>query len=113
MSGQNPGIGSNSGTTQAVSTKTPLTGSAPTYATVGITSAQVVASNANRKGLVLINTSTNNISFGIGSNPAILNSGITLTPNGVWDMDEYNYNTSAINAIAGGAGSNLTIQEFS
>lgn len=109
---QNPGIGSSATISGTVNTKTPLTASAPTFATVGVTSAQVVASNASRKSLVLINTSSNNISFGIGSNPAVLNSGITLTPNGVWESDEYSYVTSAINAIASGASSNLTIQEF-
>jgi len=109
---QNPGIGSTTGTTQPVSTKTPLTGSAPTFATVGVTSAQVIAANASRKSLVLINTSANNISFGIGANAAVLNSGITLTPNGVWESDEYSYVTSAINAIAAGASSNICIQEF-
>lgn len=107
---QNPGIGST--ISNPISTKTPLTASAPTYASVGITSAQVVAANANRKGLVLINTSGNNISFGIGANAAVVGSGITLTPNGVWDMSEYDYVTSAINAISTDAGSNLTIQEF-
>lgn len=109
---QNPGIGSSAIVSGTISTKTPLTGSAPTFATVGVTSAQVLASNASRKGLVFVNTSSNNISFGIGSNAAVLNSGITLTPNGVWVSDEYNFVTSAINAIAAGASSNLTIQEF-
>ncbi len=109
---QNPGIGSSATISGTVNTKTPLTGSAPTFATVGVTSALAVASNANRKGLVLINTSSNNISLGIGTNPAVLNSGITLTPNGVYVADEYIYFTSAVNAIAGGASSNLTVQEF-
>lgn len=109
---QNPGVGAgiNSGT--VVSTKTPLTGSSPTFASVGVISAQVVASNSNRKGLVFVNTSTTErISFGIGSNPAVLDSGITLTPYGVWNADEYNYVTSAINAIASNT-ANLSIQEF-
>lgn len=109
---QNPGIGSSSGSVQPVSTKTPLTALTPTFATVGVTSAQVVAANGSRKSLVLINTSTNDISFGIGVNSAVLYSGITLTPKGVWESDEYSYVTSAINAIASGASSNLTIQEF-
>lgn len=108
---QNPGIGSNSGTTQQVSTKTPLTAASPTFATVGMSSAQVISSNASRKSLVLINTSTNDISFGIGTS-AVLYSGITLKPNGVWESDEYSYVTSAINAIASGASSNLSIQSF-
>lgn len=109
---QNPGIGSSATISGTVNTKTPLTGSAPTNVSVGVTSAQAVAANASRKSLVLINTSSNNISFGIGANAAVLNNGITLTPNGVWESDEYSYVTSAINAIAAGASSNLSVQEF-
>jgi hypothetical protein len=109
---QNPGIGSSITVTGTVSTKSPLTGSSPTFAIVGTSSAQAVASNANRKGLVLINTSSNTISFGIGANAAVLNSGITLPPYGVWEADEYSYVTSAINAIASGTSSNLSVQEF-
>lgn len=97
--------------TWTAATKVALTASSPTSASVGVASAQAVASNSNRKGLVLTNTSTNNISFGIGAT-AVLNSGITLIPGGVWSMDEYNFATGAINAIAGGASSNLAIQEF-
>lgn len=109
---QNPGIGSSSTISGTVNTKTPLTALTPTFVTVGVTSALAVAANSSRKSLVLINTSSNNISFGIGANPAVLNSGITLTPNGVWESDEYSYVTSAINAIASGASSNLSVQEF-
>ena len=109
---QNPGLSSNAIISGVVSTKTPLTGLAPSSSSVGVTSSQVVAANPSRKGLVLINTSVNHISFGIGSNPAVLDSGITLTQNGVWDMSEYDYVTSAINAIASASGSNLTIQEL-
>lgn len=88
------------------------TGSAPAFASVGVTSAQALAANANRKGLVLTNTSNKTISLGIGANAAVLNSGITLFPGGVWVMDQYTFITAAINAIAGGVGSNLAIQEF-
>ena len=109
---QNPGIGTSATVSGTVNTKNVLTGSSPTYATVGVTSSQVIVSNSSRKGLVLVNLSTNNISFGIGSNPAVVGSGITLTPNGVWVMDEYTFTTSAINGIATGAGSNLAINEF-
>lgn len=94
-----------------VSTKTALTASSPTAATVGTGSAQAVASNSSRKGLVLTNTSVNTISLGIGAT-AVLNSGITLFPGGVWEMTETNFATGAINAIAGAASSNLAIQEF-
>ena len=71
-----------------------------------------MSANANRKGLIIVNLSSNTISFGIGSNPAVLNSGITLTGLGsVWNMSEYDFNTSAINAIAS-ASSTISIQEF-
>jgi len=108
------GVGTSTGISGVVivSTKSALTGSSPTFATVGVTSAQAVASNANRKGLVLINTSANTISLAFGANAAVLSSGITLTPNGVWVMDEYTFSTSAINAIATGASSNLAVQEL-
>jgi len=94
-----------------VSTKTALTANTPTFATVGVTSAQVLAANTSRKGLILINTSTGNISIGFGST-AVLNSGVTLYPNGTFFMDEYMYTTSAITAIAANASSNLAIQEW-
>lgn len=99
--------------TVTVSTTTPaaLTASSPTFATVGVASASAVASNASRKGLVLTNTSSNTISLGLGAT-AVLNSGITLTPRGVWVMDERTFTTAAVNAIASAASSNLAIQEF-
>lgn len=109
---QNPGIGAGISSGAVVSTKTALTASSPTFATVNGTSAQVIAANSNRKSLVFVNTSSSNISFGIGASAAVVGSGITLTPNGVWEADEYSYVTSAINAISSGSSSNLTIQEF-
>ena len=96
----------------SINTKTDLTPAAPTAASVGITSAQAVASNANRKGLVLVNTSSAVISLGFG-NAAVLNSGITLPPYGMFEMDEYTFDTGAVNAIASAASSNLAIQEYS
>lgn len=101
-----------SAVTQPVSTKTALVASSPTAATVGVTSAQALATNASRLGLVITNTSANTISLGLGA-AAVLNSGITLMPNGgVWVMDEYTFGTFAINAIASAASSNLAIQEL-
>lgn len=90
---------------------TPRTPSAPTFATVGVASAQVVASNSSRKGLTLVNTSANTIYLGFGS-PAVIGSGDVLYPHGVFEMDEYSFTTGAINAIASAASSNLTIQEY-
>jgi hypothetical protein len=93
-------------------TKTDLTPSAPTAASVGVASAQVVAANANRKGLVLVNTSTNRISLGFGS-AAVLDSGATLMASGgTYNMGEYDFDLGAVNAIASGASSNLSIQEY-
>lgn len=94
------------------STKTALTPASPTAATVGVTTALAVAANASRKGLTLVNTSNNTISLGFGV-AAVLSSGITLGPFGSWVMTEYTFTTAAINAIASGASSNLSIQEYS
>lgn len=94
-----------------VSTKTPLNPSSPTSASVGVSSGLALASNANRKGLHLVNTSSASISLGFGSS-AVLNSGITLTPNGTFWMDEDSFSTAAVNAIASAAASNLAIQEY-
>lgn len=93
--------------------KTDLTPSAPTSASVGVASAQAVAANANRKGLVLVNTSTNRISLGFGA-AAVLDSGVTLMGSGgAYNMGEYDFDQGAVNAIASGAASNLSIQEYS
>lgn len=94
-----------------VNTKTDLTPSAPTAASVGVTSAQILAANASRKGLILVNTSDNRISLGFGS-PAVLDSGATLYPQGAFNMAEYDFDLSAVNAIASVAGSNISIQEY-
>lgn len=92
--------------------KTALTAASPAATTVGVTSAQAVAANTNRKGLALVNTSANRISLGLGV-AAVLDSGITLYGGGgSWVMGEYDYTTGAVYAIASGANSNLTVQEF-
>lgn len=98
-------------TGSTTTTRSALSPSSPTSGSVGTSSAQVLAANSNRKGLILINTSTNNMSFGLGTT-ALLNSGITLTANGTWVMDEYTFYTGAINAIASSSSSNLSIQEL-
>jgi hypothetical protein len=94
-----------------VTTKTALTASAPAAGSVGVASAQLVASAATRKGLVLVNTSVATVSLGFGA-AAVLNSGITLLPGDSWSMDEYCFSTGAINAIASVAASNVAVQEF-
>jgi hypothetical protein len=94
-----------------VSTKTNLTAQSPAFATVGVTSAQVVAANSARKGLVLVNNSTANISIAFAAT-AVSGSGVVLYPGGVFFMDEYMFTTSAVTAIATAAASNLGVQEW-
>lgn len=95
-----------------VTSKADLAPASPTSASVGVASAQAVASNASRKGLCLVNTSLAKISLGFGAT-AVLNSGITLFPGDSFTMDEFTFDTGAVNAIAGAAASNLSIQEYS
>lgn len=89
-----------------------LTASAPATVTVGVTSASIVAANANRRGLIITNLSSNSVSIGLGT-AAILNRGITLTQNGSWNMGSFDFVTDQINAIASASGSIISIQEFS
>ena len=86
------------------------TPASPATASVTGSSSQVVASNTSRKGLVIINLGTVNVSFGCGATAA-LNSGITLTPNGTWVMDQFTFTTLAINAICSTTAT-LSIQEY-
>jgi hypothetical protein len=97
--------------TWLINTKNALTSNSPSVVSVGVTSAQALAVNSSRKGLILTNTGSANISLGFGV-AAVLNSGITLYPGGTFSMDEYSFTTVAINAIASAASTNLGIQEW-
>ena len=101
--------------TQAVSgtvnTKNALTGNSPAVGSVGVASASLLAANASRKGCVITNTSVNNISLGFGA-AAVLGSGITLPPWGVFQMDEYMFSVAQIFAIASAAASSVAVQEW-
>lgn len=86
--------------------------STPNAVSVGAGSTEVLPRNASRRGLVLVNTSANRISIAFGA-PAVLDSGITLYPEGgTFIMREDLFSTEAVNAIASAAGSNLAVQEF-
>lgn len=88
-----------------------LRAKAPTGATVGTSSAQVLAANTLRQGVVLVNDSANKIYLSVES-AAVLNSGIFLPANGgKHEISGSNLTLQAINAIADTASSNLTIQE--
>lgn len=107
-----PTTASSATTATFVQNATDLTPAAPTAATVGVASAQAVAANASRRGLVLTNTSANRISLGFGAT-AVLDSGVTLFPGGIFQMDMHLFDLGAVNAIASAASSNLAIQEYS
>jgi hypothetical protein len=94
------------------SSKTPQNPAAPAQVSVGVTTTSVLGANAARTGLVLTNLSNGVISIGLGAS-AVLNSGITLTPNGVWVMDAFTFVTTSINAIAQFGASILAVEELS
>jgi hypothetical protein len=87
-------------------------GIAPASPTVGVVSSQCLAANQFRQGAVFVNTSSNVISLAVAPYAAVLYGGITLAPYGTWVMDPFTFTQNAINAIASGAGSTLSIQEF-
>lgn len=107
--------GSNSGNiisgAQLVTTKTPLTGLSPQSATVTGTSAVIVGANADRKGLIIKNLSSDYISLAFATT-AVINNGITLTPLSSFAMDEYCYSTQAIEAVSSGTSSDVAYEEF-
>jgi hypothetical protein len=83
----------------------------PNSKAVGIVSELVLLENINRSGLILINVSSNRISFGFGTD-AILDKGITLYPGGVFNMAECDFYSGNIYGIAADINSVVTIQEF-
>ena len=83
---------------------------APATASVTSTDSIVLAANALRKKMVMVNIGNTNVYFGDGYSAA-LNSGIVLTPNGTWVMDSYTFTTNAIHAICASS-STLAIQEY-
>jgi hypothetical protein len=94
-----------------VSTKTNLTYSSPTSASVGTSSAPIVAANSSRQGLIVTNLTGNTIFFAFG-NAAVLNSGGVIPPYGGFSMDEYTFTTAAMNGIAGTSGNTVAVQEI-
>lgn len=82
----------------------------PASAAVTSSSAIVVAANAARKRMVITNLGTVPVFIG-DAQPAVMNSGIVLFPNGVWVMDPYTFTIYPIHAICSGS-STLAIQEY-
>lgn len=97
------------------STKTALTAVSPASAVVTASSAQIIASNGLRKGLILTHLGSSgpiSISFGATTNLAVLNAGLSMVPNEKWSMSDYGFTTSAVNAIATASGPTISIQEW-
>lgn len=107
----NTPLPSGTNTIGTVLTKVPLTATAPQTASVGTSSVQIVAANANRKGLILTNTTPYQISFGFGQTAAY-QYGLTIYPGEKYIMDQFSFFTGAINAISSAA-TYIGIQEFS
>lgn len=92
---------------KSVAVTTPLT---PASANVTSTDSTVLAANASRTGLQVMNLGTTDVFIGLGTT-ALMNSGIMLSPNGTWVMDQFTYYNGAIHAICGSS-STLSIQEW-
>ena len=91
-----------------------LGGSLNTFNTVGVASAQALRSRDNRRRVTFCNDSAAVIYLAKGS-PAVIGSGIRLNANGgswIEEPDALGYFwRGEFNAIATGAGSNMTILE--
>lgn len=92
-------------------THTSASGAAPTFATVGTSSASVGLAIATYWKLVFCNTSINTIALGF-DNAAVASRGIVLAPGEKIVLDGPIKITTAVNAIASAASSNLAIQAF-
>ena len=76
---------------------------------VGVSSGQVLATDPTRKFLLLQNDSNNIIYLSIGGNTAVVGQGQRLNANGGSLMLDQYVATSAVNAIATAASSNLLV----
>jgi hypothetical protein len=94
-----------------VSDNVSLTSRSARSVLLGTVSSVVVYENVKRKGLILINGSSNRISLGFGED-AVLDSGIILYPGGVFNMGEEDFYSGTIYGIAAGPDSLLSVQEF-
>lgn len=86
---------------------------APTQVGVDTSSAEAVAENYNRAGLLLTNLSSGTIYIAFGTNAAVVGSGAVVgADGGSFSMDDFSFTKEAVNAIAHSNNSLLAIQEF-
>lgn len=107
-----PGNTANS-TAWLVNNKIAATASAGATVSIGTSSATLIASNANRKGLVVTNThASNTLTIDLSGGTAVALRGIVLYPHDSFVMDQFTFTTSAITAIASAASTTVALQEL-
>ena len=87
-------------------------GNAPVALSVGVSSVQVLAANASRKGVNITNTGSDVVCLSFGTNAAVLYSGVVLWPAAAFWFDLNDFTTAAINAVASDANGSLAVQEW-
>jgi hypothetical protein len=87
-------------------------GEPPASASVGMSSAMILASNPLRKGCSIQNTGSDVISLAFGASAAVLYSGTVLYPGSTFYMDSQDFTTQQINAIASDSSGSVSIQEY-
>lgn len=97
-------------TETAVSSLPTSTGAAPSFATVGTSSASIGLSTATYQKLIFCNTSVNTIALSFNG-AAVASRGIVLAP-GEKVLLDGPISVTTVNAIASAASSNLAIQAF-
>lgn len=103
------------GAVQTYDGRTALTVSAPATASITTSSAQIIAANTGRTGLIITNThATSWLYLAIGAAAtAVSGSGIALAPNGgVWTMDGFSFSTAKVVGIASAGTITVAVQEF-
>jgi hypothetical protein len=84
----------------------------PATANVSAVSSKIVDANINRTSISIINISVNPVFLSFGNNPAIVNGGIAILPEGgTFLMDNNTVSILEINAISTGDAM-VAIQEF-
>lgn len=95
------------GPTPAVLTRKPAAQMAVTSAVT-----EVLPERPGRMGLRITNThASERVSIGIDED-AVIDKGLTLMAGCTWNMDQFDFTTKRISAIASGSTVTLSIQEF-
>jgi len=90
-----------------------LTWAVPTFATITSSSSAATPANPLRRGLILVNDSSQDIYLSLrAGSSAVVGSGIRLNANGGnYEMTNANLSLAVVNAIAAIGSNNLTVHE--